>query len=188
MSSTPAPAHPEDPFDLDFTSLVEGPAVPPAPEPTPELEENALIGEHALGEEGFHVVLVRPRPGSPANHVVMIVDDDAPTAELASLVLRKAGYPTVVALNPREAARLMSRLGAPELLLLDVEMPEMTGLEFLARVRRHKRLFDTPVVLFTAHSNQTDIVRGLQAGADGYIAKPISASALVSAVRTVLGH
>ena len=134
------------------------------------------------------MVLVRPRPGSPANHVVMIVDDDAPTAELASLVLRKAGYPTVVALNPREAARLMSRLGAPELLLLDVEMPEMTGLEFLARVRRHKRLFDTPVVLFTAHSNQTDIVRGLQAGADGYIAKPISASALVSAVRTVLGH
>ena len=186
---TPAPAHPEDPFDLDFTSLVEESAEPepPAP-PTPEIEENALIGANALGEDGFHVVLVRPRPGSPANHVVMIVDDDAPTAELASLVLRKAGYPTVVALGPRDAARLMSRLGPPELLLLDVEMPEMTGLQMLARIRRHKRLFDTPVVLFTGHSNQADIVRGLQAGADGYIAKPISATALVAAVRTVLGH
>ena len=78
--------------------------------------------------------------------------------------------------------------GPPALLLLDVEMPEMTGLEFLARIRRHKRLFDTPVILFTAHSSQVDIVRGLQAGADGYIAKPISATALVSAVNTVLGR
>jgi CheY-like chemotaxis protein len=185
---TPAPAHPEDPFDLDFTSLVEGPSEPPAPPPTPEQDENALIGANALGEEGFHVVLVRPRAGSPSNHVVMIVDDDAPTAELAAHVLRKAGYQTVVALNPHEAARLMSRVGAPEMLLLDVEMPGMNGLEFLRRIRRHKRLFDTPVVLFTAHSAQVDIVRGLQAGADGYIAKPISASALVAAVRSVLGH
>jgi CheY-like chemotaxis protein len=188
MPSAPGPAHPEDPYDLDFTSLVEGPASPPAPPPTPEFEENALIGANALGEDGFHVVLVRPRPGSPANHVVMIVDDDAPTAELASYFLRKAGYPTVVALGARDAARLMTRLGPPELLLLDVEMPEMGGLEFLARIRRHKRLFDTPVVLFTAHAAQSDIVRGLQAGADGYIAKPIAASALVAAVRTVLGH
>ena len=118
----------------------------------------------------------------------MIVDDDAPTAELAAHVLRKAGYQAVVALNPREGARLMSRDGAPGRLLLDVAMPEMNGLEFLTRIRRHKRLFDTPVVLFTAHSQQVDIVRGLRAGADGYIAKPITASALVSAVKTVLGH
>ncbi len=189
MGNGPAPAHPEDPFDLDFTSLVEDAAAPAAPgPPTPEHEEDALIGSHALGEEGFHVVLVRPRPGSPANHVVMIVDDDAPTAELAAHVLRKAGYQAVVALDPREAARLMSRVGAPALLLLDVEMPGMSGLEFLARVRRHKHLFETPVVLFTAHSARKDIVRGLQAGADGYIAKPISASALVAAVNATLGH
>jgi CheY-like chemotaxis protein len=190
MSSKPAPAHPEDPYDLDFTALVEEPSEPlaPPPPPTPEVEENALIGATALGDDGFHVVLVRPRAGGPSNHVVMIVDDDAPTAELASHVLRKAGYQTVVALGARDAARLMSRVGAPEMLLLDVEMPDMNGLEFLRRIRRHKHLFDTPVVLFTAHAAQVDIVRGLQAGADGYIAKPIAASALVAAVRTVLGH
>jgi CheY-like chemotaxis protein len=190
MTVKAQPAHPEDPYDLDFTSLVEEPetpAPPPAP-PSREDEENAMIGSQALGEEGFHVVLVRPRPGNPANHVVMIVDDDAPTAELASHFLRKAGYSTVVALGAREAARLMSHVGPPELLLLDVDMPDMSGLEFLGRIRRHKRLFDTPVVLFTAHSRQVDVVRGLQAGADGYIAKPIAAKALVAAVRTVLGH
>lgn len=185
---TPAPAHPEDPLDLDFTSLVEGPPAQAPADATPELAEDALIGSRALGEDGFHVVLVRPRPEGAARQVIMIIDDDAPTAELAAHVLRKAGYQTVVALDSREGARLMSRAGAPGLLLLDVEMPVMNGLEFLARIRRHKRLFDTPVVLFTAHSRQADIIRGLQAGADGYIAKPISASALVAAVRTVLGH
>jgi len=188
MCSTIAPVHPEDPTDLDFTALVEGPPAPAPAGPTPQIEEDALIGSRALGEDGFHVVLVRPRPGGPGNQVIMIVDDDAPTAELAAHVLRKAGYRSVVALDPREGARLMSQVGAPGLLLLDVEMPVMNGLDFLARLRRHKRLFDTPVVLFTAHSRQADIVRGLQAGADGYIAKPISASALVKAVRTVLGH
>ncbi len=164
MVGKPAPAHPEDPFDLDFTSLVEGPSDPPPPPPTPEARENALIGTSALGEDGFHVVLVRPRRGSPSNHVVMLVDDDAPTAELASHVLRKAGYQTVVALGARDAARLMSRVGAPELLLLDVDMPDMNGLEFLGRIRRHKRLFDTPVVLFTAHANKVDIVRAIGGG------------------------
>ena len=52
MSSTPAPAHPEDPYDLDFTSLVEGPIDRPAPPPTPEQDEHALIGANALGFTG----------------------------------------------------------------------------------------------------------------------------------------
>ncbi|MGD9954276.1 MAG: response regulator [Burkholderiales bacterium] len=189
MESDPGSTPPQDPYDLDFTSLVEdGPAEPPPPEPTPEHEENALIGANALGEDGFHVVLVRPRAVPHANKVIMVVDDDAPTAELAAHVLRKAGFQAVVALDPREAARLMSRVGAPALLLLDVEMPGMSGFDFLARIRRHKHLFDTPVILFTAHAAQPDIVRGLQAGADGYIAKPITATALVAAVRSALGQ
>jgi CheY-like chemotaxis protein len=188
MSSGPGLKGPPDPYDLDFTSLVEGPAAPPPPPATAENEEYALIGANALGQEGFHVVLARPRPGHPAHHVVLVVDDDAPTAEHAAHALRKAGYQAAVALTPRDAARHMSHLGPPALILLDVEMPEMNGLEFLRRLRRNKHLFDTPVILFTAHSDRQDIVRGLQSGADGYIAKPITAAALVSAVRTVLGH
>jgi CheY-like chemotaxis protein len=188
MSDKPALKAPDDPYDLDFTSLVEGPASPPAPPPTARNEEDALIGAHSLGQEGFHVVLARPRPVQSAHQVVLVVDDDAPTAELAAHALRRAGYQAAVTLNPRDAARHMSRLGPPALILLDVEMPEMNGLEFLRRLRRNKHLFDTPVILFTAHNDRQDIVRGLQSGADGYIAKPIKASALVSAVRTVLGH
>jgi CheY-like chemotaxis protein len=182
------PAHPEDPLDLDFTSLVDTAPHPEPPEPTLEHIENAMIGERALGEEGFHVVVVRPSAHHLASKVVLIVDDDMPTAELAAHVLRQAGYHAAVAGTPYDAARHMSRLGPPALVLLDIELPAMSGIAFLRRMRAHKRLKNTPVILFTVHSQRQDIVRGLQAGADGYIAKPISAHALISAVKTVLGR
>ena len=180
------PAHPEDPLDLEFMSLVEGPCAPEPPEPTAEQVEDAMIGTRALGEEGFHVVVARPRADHPSSNVVLVIDDDVPTAELAAHHLRSAGYHADVEATPRDAARHMSQLGTPAVVLLDIEMPEMNGIDFLRRMRAHKKLKDTPVILFTAHSRRQDILLGLQAGADGYLAKPVSASALVSAVRTVL--
>lgn len=181
----PQPAHPEDPFDLDFTSLFEGPH-PVPPRATEADEQQGLIGAAALGEEGFHVVVARPHPRHAQNRVILVVDDDAPTAELAAHAIREAGYHCAVATTLRDAARHMSRLGQPALVLLDVEMPEMSGFEFLARMRAHKKTMDTPVVLFTAHSERRHIVRGLQAGADGYIAKPVTPGALLAAIHTVL--
>lgn len=176
-----------DPYDLDFTSIFTAAPPPPAPDPTRHDEEEAMIGARALGAEGFHVVAARRAALRGLNDVVLVVDDDAPTAELAAHVLRKAGYRTVVSSNARDAARHMYRLGTPALLLLDIELPEMSGLEFLERLRHHGRVKDTPVILFTVRAGRGDVIRGLQAGADGYIAKPISASALVAAVKTVLG-
>jgi two-component system chemotaxis sensor kinase CheA len=180
-----------DPDDLDFTSIAE-PATPPPPvreEPTPAEDEEALIGSQSLGTEGFHLIAARrsPRAGTAqGNAVVLVVDDDPVTRELAAAALRRAGFQAAVVGNPRDAARHMSKLGPPDLVLLDIEMPGMNGFDFLARMRAHKRLKDTPVILFTAHSERRHIVRGLLAGADGYIAKPVSGAALASAVRTVL--
>ena len=120
----------------------------------------------------------------------IIIDDEQQAREMLAAHLR-AFCPQVQLKGQAEDGRKgleLFRDTKPDLFFLDVEMPDMNGLEFLRRIRRHKHLFDTPVVLFTAHAAQVDIVRGLQAGADGYIAKPIAASALVAAVRTVLGH
>jgi len=177
--------------DLDFTALFEESAQTPElrDKPTPVEEEEALIGSRALGTEGFHLVTNR-RSGAPAadpsTQVVLVVDDDIPTAELAARVLRRAGFQAAVVGNPRDAARHMKTLGPPSLVLLDVEMPGIDGFKFLARMRANKYLKDTPVILFTAHSERGYVVRGLLAGADGYIAKPVSGTALVSAVKAVL--
>ena len=179
--------------DLDFTSLLEESAPVPGlrDEPTPVEEQEALIGSRALGKEGFHLVATR-RTGSggsaadPSTQVVLVVDDDLATADLAARVLRRAGFQAAVVGNPRDAARHMMKLGPPSLVLLDVELPEIDGFKFLARMRANKYLRNTPVILFTAHSERGHVVRGLLAGADGYIAKPVSGAALVSAVRAVL--
>lgn len=182
---------PADPDDLDFTGLAESKApVPPLREtPSPADEEEAMIGAKALDSEGFHLIAAR-RGGRPppaaASPVILVVDDDLPTGELAARVLRRAGFQAAVVGDPRAAARHLTTLGPPALVLLDVEMPGMNGFDFLARVRAHPQLKDTPVILFSALSGKQHLVRGLQAGADGYIAKPISGSALVSAVKTVL--
>ena len=64
----------------------------------------------------------------------------------------------------------------------------MDGITFLERMRRHRRLRETPVILFTSHSYPDDVIRGLMAGADGYIAKPVAAAMLLSAVKTVLAE
>jgi two-component system chemotaxis sensor kinase CheA len=177
--------------DLDFTSLAEekAPAPPVREVPTPGEEKEALIGSQALGTEGFHLVATRRTgrpPAAPGTQVILVVDDDLATGELAARVLRKAGYQAAVVGDPRDAARHMTKLGPPALVLLDVEMPGMGGFEFLARMRQNKYLKETPVVLFTSLSERRHIVRGLLAGADGYIAKPISGAALVSAVQAVL--
>ncbi len=180
-----------DESDLDFTSLAEASTPPPVlrSAPTPAEDQEALIGSRSLGTEGFHLIAAR-RSGAPSAdpsaQVVLVVDDDLPTGELAAAVLRKAGFQAVVVGNPRDAARHMSALGPPALVLLDVEMPGINGLDFLAKMRANKYLKDTPVILFTAHSERRHVIRGLLAGADGYVAKPISGTALVEAVRTVL--
>jgi CheY-like chemotaxis protein len=180
-----------DPDDLDFTSIAEesAPAPPCRETPTPAEDAEALIGEQRLGAEGFHLIAARrskkPRVAS-ASAVVLVVEDDPATGELAAAALRGAGFRAAVVGNPRDAARHMSRLGAPDLVLLDVEMPGMNGFDLLARMRAHRLLKDTPVILFTAHSERRHIVRGLLAGADGYIAKPVSRAALALAVKTVL--
>ena len=179
------------PSDLDFTMLAEDESPAPAirETPTPAEEDEALIGSRVLATDGFHVIAARRTTGpaaDPSTQVVLVVDDDLSTGELAARVLRRAGYQAAVVDNPRGAARHMTTLGPPALVLLDVQMPGMGGFEFLARMRANKRVKDTPVILFTVLSERRHIVRGLLAGADGYIAKPITASALIEAVKTVL--
>lgn len=177
-----------DQNDLDFTFLAdEGAPVAPVREtPTASEEDESVIGAQALDAQGFHVVAAQRRTTPSESQVVLVVDDDLATAELAARALRRAGLQAAVAGSPREAARLMGELGAPGLVLLDIEMPGMNGFEFLARMRASRRLKETPVILFTALSERRHVVRGLLAGADGYVAKPITGAALVAAVKTVL--
>jgi len=78
--------------------------------------------------------------------------------------------------------------GAPDLLLLDVMLPDGDGFEVLSRMRRHQALGSLPIVMLTAKNEPGDIGRGLVLGADGYITKPYTKNILADVIRRVLKH
>lgn len=185
MASRPPP----DLEDLDFSKLTspDAPAVQPAPA-SPEIEGEALIGERSLKKVGYHVVMARRRGSmGGGKKLVMVVEDHDDTAELAVRALKNGGYATMRAASSRECSHLLSTLGLPSLILLDVDLPQgLGGFEMLARFRAHPRLGAIPIVMFTARGSKEDVIRGLTLGADGYVVKPIAPRTLLEVVDKVL--
>jgi two-component system alkaline phosphatase synthesis response regulator PhoP len=113
---------------------------------------------------------------------ILVVDDEARLRSVVKGYLEQAGYAVRTAENGR-AALLIAREFAPDLIVLDLMMPEMDGWEFM---RHHRQNAHTPIIMLTARVEDTDKVAGLDEGADDYITKPFSPRELVARVRAVL--
>ena len=141
----------------------------------------------AATDDLFEVVAIRGRRAHAPNKVVLVVDGDANAGERTARALRAEGWHAAVETTPRDAARHMSRLGPPELVLLEAELPQMNGFEFLQRLRANRRVGDTPVVILAGRATRSDLVRAFESGADGYITKSAGDAALVAALGKLLG-
>jgi DNA-binding response OmpR family regulator len=97
-----------------------------------------------------------------------------------------AGYRVRVATSVNAFLQSMLDDGAPDLLLLDVTLPDGDGFEILAKMRRHPALKSLPIVMLTARTDAADIGKGLVLGADGYVTKPYTRNILADLVRRVL--
>jgi DNA-binding response OmpR family regulator len=113
---------------------------------------------------------------------ILIVDDKTSVQRLLADYLTENGFRTVVANNDREAL-YVARHENPDLVLLDIMMPEMDGFEFMRHFRKER---NTPVIMLTAKVEETDKVVGLELGADDYVTKPFGMAELVARVRAVL--
>lgn len=113
---------------------------------------------------------------------VLIVEDDLALSDVISFTLRRGGFAVVTAYDGRAALEgyLADR---PDLVLLDLNLPKLDGLEVCRRIRT---LDQTPIIMLSARSDDEDVVKGLELGADDYIVKPFSPSQLVARVRAVL--
>jgi two-component system OmpR family response regulator len=177
--------------DLDFTS-VQKPAPPPPPERVASARKEASTGSPQLQKTGFYVAMARnaggrvtPRNGS--RHSVFIIEDDKALTELVGEVLAKAGFLTRFARNRTEINAEFNKPPLPDLVLLDVSLPDADGFQILERIRGNPKIKNLPVIMMTGKSEVTDVARGLSLGADGYVTKPFKISGLVQAVNTVLG-
>jgi two-component system, OmpR family, alkaline phosphatase synthesis response regulator PhoP len=113
---------------------------------------------------------------------ILVVDDEARLVALVKAYLTEAGFRVVTASNGREAL-FVARQEKPDLIILDLMMPEMDGYEFLRLFRKEQ---DTAVIMLTARLEETDKVLGLELGADDYVTKPFSPRELAARVRAVL--
>ncbi len=117
--------------------------------------------------------------------MILVVEDEAPLAEVLRYNLEGEGFRVAVAGDGRAALEKLEE-SPPDLVVLDWMLPETSGLEICRTMRRRPELRSVPVIMLTAKGEETDRVRGLDAGADDYVVKPFSPKELVARVRAVL--
>ena len=113
---------------------------------------------------------------------VLIVEDNEKNMKLVRDVLQATGYRTLEATTGEEAVEL-ALSQAPALVLMDVQLPGIDGVEALERLRQNERTASIPVLALTAQAMSGDRERFLEAGFDGYLAKPVDVGELIEAVR-----
>ncbi|HRE30263.1 MAG TPA: response regulator [Anaerolineales bacterium] len=119
------------------------------------------------------------------SHTILVADDETDTLDLLEITLGRAGYRVLRALNGREALDL-ARSERPDLVILDIMMPQLSGLDVLAALRADGA--PTPVIVFSARGRADDLAAGIEAGAVQYLVKPTSRDRLLEAVRVALAE
>src|SRR5206468_3696781 len=162
-------------------------------------QHGLVLGERDRGDHSGHAgrVVKRVRGRSLARQVedrkdgmagekILCVDDDDAIRKLCTVYLAKRGYRVEAVANGVEALRLVESKGPPDLVVTDVNMPLMNGLELVKRLREDRRTARTPIIVLSAAKQEQDILAGYSHGADDYIGKPIDLAVLAAKIETIL--
>jgi two-component system, OmpR family, response regulator len=113
---------------------------------------------------------------------ILVVDDDPRLRELVALAVERAGFSVITAANGQQALTHAAR-EAPDLIVLDIGLPELDGLEVCRRIRARSQV---PILFLTARADEIDRILGLELGADDYVTKPFSPRELIARIRAIL--
>ncbi|MEO7887144.1 response regulator [Polaromonas sp.] len=145
-----------------------------------------------LKKSNYYVRIARKRGAARVRAAgerlsAIIVDDEEHLAKFLQSYLTFEGFDVRTAGSRAEIVAEFRKQPIPDLVLLDVMLPDADGFDILLRIRSHPVLKDVPVIMLTAKATRESVLKGLAGGADGYITKPVEAESLIQAVRTVLG-
>jgi len=174
-----------DPFSLQFQIPVDKLALSGA-------QAEADSGALSLRKSGYYVGIARKRgparmlaPGEVLTAIV--VEDEPMLAKFIQSYLSLEGFQVRLAGNRAEIIAEFRKPPVPDLILLDVMLPDADGFDILLRLRQHPALKSVPVIMLTGKATREAVIKGLAGGADGYITKPFEVDALMRAVRSVIG-
>ncbi len=179
-------------IELGLIESAGSSAPPEAPAPIYSIRADHLAAaKDSLDRHGAYLAEDRmaARRGSrkaQTETTILIVEDDPDQLALADLRVSMAGYSVRVADSEAAFLRSMAEHSLPDLILLDVMLPDGNGFDILGRLRKLPSTASVPVVLLTAKTEPDDIVKGLSLGADGYITKPYSKSVLARVIQRIL--
>jgi len=155
-------------------------------------EPEAKQGLASLKRKGYYVRIARRAPQKRTakegwQPTILVIDDDPDLVKLIRTYFRFESFTVRTASMRHEIMAAFREAPMPDVVLLDVELPDANGFDILARMRQHAVLKSVPVIMITAEATREAVRKGLQAGADGYITKPFEPDCVVIAVREVLG-
>src|SRR4029450_9068607 len=116
---------------------------------------------------------------------ILVIEDEPANIQTLSTLLKERGYQINIATNGRQALEVLQRI-RPDLILLDIMMPEMDGFETCRRIKASTACGEIPIIFLTAKTDTADIVRGFELGAVDYVAKPFNTHELLARVNTHL--
>jgi CheY-like chemotaxis protein len=186
----------DETHDLDFTGSFSGflaPDVSLTDTDAMRLAAATREAATALAARGAYLATDRLQNRAPIDKsageiTVLIVEDDPDQAALAERRLGPAGYRIQTVGTLRDMIEYLRTHPRPDVVLLDVGLPDGDGFEILVGIRRHSKLALLPVIMLTVLGDPEDIRKGLTLGADGYIPKPYSKTMLADAISAVLKH
>jgi CheY-like chemotaxis protein len=129
----------------------------------------------------------KARPPEPRKRTVLMVEDDPQLAKIVRTYLQMEEFAVRVAATREEINKALREPPRPDLILLDVVLPDADGFEILQKMRGHDFLKEVPIIMATAKATREAVLQGLQRGADGYVTKPYDVPVLLHAMKTVLG-
>jgi two-component system OmpR family response regulator len=159
---------------------------------TPKEQSEADHGISSLTQHGYFVRIAR-RPAEQREvkagqrFTVLVVDDDPDISKLLKTFLSLEGFVPRLAADRAQFVQALRQAPAPDLVLLDVGLPDVNGFDILVKMRQHPALKAMPVIMLTAEATREAVLKGLRAGADGYVTKPFDPEILITAVKAVLG-
>jgi CheY-like chemotaxis protein len=176
--------------DVTFTGRRPPPLPPLADEDSKRLAKTTVVAATQLRSGSFladeRIANLPPVAKAPGETVILLVEDDPDQAALGELRLTMAGYQVRTVDRSKALSRALREEARPDLLLLDVMLPDGNGFDILAQLRGLPAFATLPIVLLTVKAELGDIRNGLALGADGYITKPYSKNQLAEVIGRVL--
>ena len=175
---------------VDFVS--EKSPVTPTRKAMSAARAEASAGVSSLQKQGYYVRIARrdsAKPKAPDGRPlsVIVIEDEPLLAKFLKQLLSFEGYQARTAGNREEILAAFRSLPPPDLVLLDVMLPDADGFDVLLKMRQHPVLKNVPVIMLTAKATREAVLKGITGGANGYITKPFEADVLVKAIKAVMG-